>query len=831
MTHLRPGDLLNQLSGLSVRSAYRLISVALVLLAVLLPGTATAAAADETLITMPAGDSSGFVGPASNAAQAVITLHYPVSVADGVDANSLSAVLIQITTNEQADPTLENSFDVAYQAGAEPGSTGPIINVTVKTPATLPNGTFVLQVRIEAPPAAADSAAATAAGSVAAAAPVRSQIVDLKVVRGAAVLAQIAPTVIDQTAPFWGRSNEASTNITLVESGGQSMVNPLTINQTQGLTQDGVVSEAGLHATANPAQLPAGGTRDISISVTGDGPLGTSEGHLRLDAPQLAAPVDLTVQVNRTIWLGWIGIIAAFGVLLGVVVRQVLVKLIEKRQARLSGLEVLDELLQRRSASKDRNYRRQVLDVAETLRIVLEKRSTAAATVTTATATAAAAEKAARDELNSNIAGQVTRLQAIEVALNASPVLPSSVKVQLDLLRSKLDVIRDMLDDDNAAAAAGALDDAETALRSSLGGSVRDWANGRLPLVEAVADPLSPPLPNTVSEQVKIICGTLEPTLKSMATSDFTVAATATLLGQLGQATQQFEQLTNVLCQLPEKMRTILDRILSPADRDRFQTLADGLSSELNRMITGAPAGTARPQDKISEILEFARQTVLAHAVGAEDEVTTLIQSGDYPAAIEKATAPTTPVTSHGALESTARSAPAAQLRRPGAPLVPRQLRSDSVPVRANQQSQLRTHSQVQDEIRRTTADLASANVLLLIGLSVVIIIIAFLVFSPTWTGTGVQVAAVFLWGFAADVTVGGVQTAMAALPKEVSPGSLPRLPAADPDAAGPVNPGGDPAPAPGAASTADAASAVHASNNGGNHSLAQSATGGGASQ
>lgn len=118
---------------------------------------------------------------------------------------------------------------------------------------------------------------------------------------------------------------------------------------------------------ARRSELAAGQKLELTPRLVGSVPLGVSTGTIRLESPQLVAPVEVEVKLISRVWWGWLPITIAASVLLGLLYRRGLEAWQKADEALLEARNVHARLEQLAASEADEGVRKKVREALQPL--------------------------------------------------------------------------------------------------------------------------------------------------------------------------------------------------------------------------------------------------------------------------------------------------------------------------------------------------------------------------------------------------------------------------------------------------------------------------------
>jgi hypothetical protein len=721
------------------------------------------------LLTLPGGTSQGYVDQGDGKP---VTLVYPAVVE--VDPDSLSIVLVSVSRDDAADDATANQFGAAFK---HDGAVGPRVEVTVTPSGAIRQGVYALQLRVLFhQPAGEETPAATE----------RAELMTVKVVHPAATLSAVTPVVVEQVVVFPWDAPKTKVKVHLAERSYKSGLGPIGVAPEETVKHDGVSQAVTVSSAAMLTPLGPGDHRDVELTIDGRPPLGTSVARLEVDAAQLDTPSTFTVEIRRRMNLFWIGLFAALGVLFGLLTRVWLADRVEKKQAELSARRVLIEIdiYWRRAA--DATYRKDLADAAAGLQSALDGYDKAADVVANV-ATANTALQTARTRLGERRAIQDVRRKTLEDQLAPKRDLPRVVGNEVQDLLRKLEAVERLLADDNVSGALASIDSIEADVDGVLGARLRTWVAEQRNVAQGLSTGLgSSALPKAVAADVTAAFATLTASLAKIPDGPTPVAGLGARLEAVANVLTALAQVTKALGGVSRSLDGLA--VLEPVAWAKVRAASQTFDETLARFgdAEDQSATWADVQKSLSSLLTTAREAILDEVAGEPTGTQSLLDAGDYGAAALQALASRTPadvadapvgesmmhMTTLKRTELAWAGYGGIAVGHDGSQALP-----PSGPI-----------AQLSAAQAKTVRELLTARLLQTLLLGLAAVPIAYLLFATGWIGSISNIAAVFLWGFAADISVNGMLTAARAAqpatppaPHGGTPTPSPAVPASPP--------------------------------------------------
>jgi hypothetical protein len=691
-----------------------------------------------------ASDSASQAGQVASSDVAVISI--PVTLSDTIDKTKVRIQLRDVRRAGQFDERFWKAFKVSEKLEDAAGR-GLVIPLTVDLATASRQGTYDVSLiaRQEGVPT-----------------PI---ILSLQIVRPAAKLRPL-DTVVDQVAiPILGGSSVIKGSILLEEIGRASRLSEIALRPSEFHDPSGATLGKRL-VFSKPANLMVnpGLKAAAAYTLAGSFPLGTNKGKAEVDSPNLEQPMIVSWEVRVRRDRTWLALALFTGLLIGYISRTLLAHAIQVGKARAQGFELRDQIDTELARRPDSVFQERVRKLRALLEEAIQKG--AADALPPAIQTASTDLREALKDLEARRTAAESRLAEAQRALTPTWSLPKSLAEPLAEMRAGFEAVRVKLQTDDIAGSGEALDELQKLGQDKLISVLRKWRrqarNGLVALREDAAEALSAPVANSLGPAVDALLGIMDQQIPGTdAALDFPQMASRfqgvnnfrlNLADWLVQVRRWIKDLEGKLREQfpgepPEVFQHILD-LLGATEKevqDAGDDPEDGLSvlSE-DRLHELAMAWRGAFRDSTQELADDERS-----------QVTALVEAKDYLQAAELVVRLTSSQTQ--GLESVAedfqREAPlsaglflASWSARPtmvhAVGDVTRVLRVEALPRPV-------LIDPSQNRLQLARAKLASWLIsLVLLG------ILGFVFFGPTWTGDWTQCAAAFFWAFGLDVTM-----------------------------------------------------------------------------
>jgi hypothetical protein len=598
--------------------------------------------------------------------------------------------------------------------------------------------------------------------------PAEEQVINLHIDHPPAQLAPVPTISVVQTIGLpWTQPTIEPTSIQLRETSGLSRLSQVAITQDNPATADSE-SVGGRLRFDIPQVVPPRGQSKQSFTLENDFPVGTSTGSLVVDGPQLQAPVTLAFEVRTKLVSGWLIVVAALGLLLGLVARVWLKDRIALQDAKVQAGELLQTIDSELARRPDLKFQTDVKAIRGTLYQAAQGSNPK--TISDAT-------KVASDGLQAAIAALAGRRNEAQATLDALTKelgvpwrLPRTMRTLVAAAQKNVGIAVDRLASDDVS---GALDEASAASKTLVEG-LRNEAQSLQPSLKDLFDFLSrtdSQLDNSIAKDAVSLVGQIEGALASLAAGK----PDAPLHDVLDAADTAFATYAYLLATVLPQLATMADDVEAILGQGRpddlgaiaaLSTAADALRSELTTAVqTADPSVAPRIRIAIQSLLGAARAAILAQRKAApqgdRDKVETLIGTGAYSDAARAIIALAGERLYGEAAAAIQVVAPSASRgATSGVPSLPQQTGSGFTLLTTE-------GAPLPFAIRLKSArrSLFVAQAVQTIILGVVLMVIAYALYAPHFVGTPTELATIFLWAFAADVTVDAVLSARSSIP------------------------------------------------------------------
>ena len=581
----------------------------------------------------------------------------------------------------------------------------------------------------------------------------------VQLVRPPATLQLTGPVVIERVHGIPWTSGQTKPPLTLRETSKRTGLATLTLDRSSTLPgRIDVGSPSGClndKAVAAALALPPGGQRCLPYEVTGNFPLGTQVETQTLTAPELQAGVPVVFDIRSRLAKGYVLVYALLGLLCSLILKVALQRGLEVREARLAGLDLLDQVRADLARHPDRDFREAIKDKRRALEAAVEGPdpttiATARAELETAWRAATAALATRRQEIHE-------KLDTLRTITETPWHVPQHVAQTVNDLARPLTTLRELVAADRLSEADDQAQRTTIALAAAINTAMTEWQDSTPGYLNTVAgSPVG-----------------LSPQTKSEADRVFSEARSSIGATRIG-ATVSLDGIVQALQGISDEYRRarsaarIVGQMLEAEVESGAAVLGTSRTtlSQLDRAVTAAKTalvdGLERPQAAGStaagalRTLHDAWNTALQEFAGVplSETISQLLAQRRYvDAAADVAGALAVVANKAAGLEADAvfrasrRDLPVVLADEPRSP--PLTFRTH-VPPPSNPPSLRTLRAGTRREIA-TAKLLQSGLVALLAGL------IGFGLFAPKFIGDYQDFLVIFFWAFGLDLTVDGV--------------------------------------------------------------------------
>jgi hypothetical protein len=570
--------------------------------------------------------------------------------------------------------------------------------------------------------------------------------------------------VIDRTLGFWLWSDETEApSITFEETSGLSRISEITVEQIGQGTADGKpVAGRVLFAPPGPVSPGTQGTATVVVPEA-NYPLGTTTATAKIKAPQLQSPVQFPVEVRTRrapVIILWV---VALALILGWFTRTFLQRLIDRGKAKMGVIDLLDAIRREKNSRKDDQFHEDVRQLELNLEAILSPRKS----VEEMTSEVAAIKpKFATALSNSDTRRQeaMTKSQELLDLVRPDTRMPPALASTLAEVERSVETIREHLSGNEITAALAKSRTARTTLSRALHSYATEWKRRLTPLETDPDRPL-PRVAPRVSEGVQGMADLLTtglaggPDGSKLITNVSLAYEVAT--GIRRDLTRVSEALTAALAALgspPPKVRPVAEAL----------TKVSAIEITSQKFAQEPGDGTHALAYALTNALRATGDAILAQLPDNIDPqpITDLIGKGEYLFAADQALRLARPVTAGADREG----------RTSVEALMPKELQADLRPeshaaliaefamshgIRARNRLPLLKSSQAPFSVTavraQTRGSLILATTLQLVFLGALLLWAAWVLYADTFVGTAKELATIFIWAFAIDLSVGAV--------------------------------------------------------------------------
>jgi hypothetical protein len=677
-------------------------------------------------------DASPFrlVGPAASDLGDAKALWFALS-AVGTPPRQATASVTSVALGGVLDPEVARSF-VARLVPPKDG--GWAIRIEPANPSVLTAGTYALRVRIEV------------------AKPRRTQDVELQVVRHAPALD--VPATLEATRIIGWSDDDYCPGFTLRETSRKGAVAGLRF--TSDVVRKGDMTVAATMEVTGPTEIAAGTAAQFQCRIRGALPPGRSKGTLRLQAESLPAGATIPFEIAARRNLAIILVLLAAGVALGWLVRTGLLRWRDLADARLALDEAAARLDREVRQHADETFRGTVRQARRDLEASAGKLDPVALGASvrlaqTALEGALAALATARDAVRGE-------LKTLAEALALSPRLPTRISAALDELRRAIDAAGSALVVDDVGAARQALREAAASVAGRVGDAGSEWAAEMRAAVTAFAEDRRTPA--SVRTAVASAVEKTRDALQQLeAASDLRARIEASAAAQ--------QQARAMLHGLRAELESAIEQIAAAhpvraAADAKLAAARAALAHADPASVPDAPPLLTRLRDA-SEATAAAAQALVKEILGdiaPTDTIRTALAEARYPDAIRAAEEKRAAEAPHGTLKGGTKAGPEPEPEKraasSGPPPPP-----EPAPVVVSIAVGPAPSADGFPELRaralgsRALASAAQSAAVLLLA-----VVFGYFLHADEFIGTWSEMGRIFAWGFAADLTVGGMVAA-----------------------------------------------------------------------
>jgi hypothetical protein len=287
---------------------------------------------------------------------------------------------------------------------------------------------------------------------------------------------------------------------------GTEPIPDLVIRKVGGPQSPAANTTAPAPASSNPGNAPtfevnAGDQATLAYVVSGNLPLGTAMGSVRMTAPEQEKAVTIPVEIRSRSSLAYLFLAIVLGLTLSWFVKFLLQQLLEWNRARLAAGTLLANVEKDRTAYPDQPFRDAVKQPMEDL-----SRSTGDAdiqAIETSRAALDTAWRAARQDLETRRMALRTQADGWGKIISLSWELPPRVRVHLETARNALPQAMAHDAQGDVARAKASLDGAQAAAAEGIHRAAREWQRAERAFFDRLAAG-GPGMSNSILSPLKI---------------------------------------------------------------------------------------------------------------------------------------------------------------------------------------------------------------------------------------------------------------------------------------------------------------------------------------
>ena len=566
------------------------------------------------IVPADAAAQKAAIGPVKRVEQAPVvrddklTLRIPISIRSGVRTKDLYAEITDVNLPGRRELGLFERFSARVE-GARKGR-GPAVLLDVDAREALPAGRYRVRIRVRRKKPAAPRA--------------RFVVVDVDI--AAATVKQPDVVKIRRTVGLGGSEEDAGATLVLRESSLRSRIVSADVTAGAAATGDGAQADGSVTQVDQAKELPPGGRIEVPVTASGEFPIGTASGKLTVDAPELAAPVEIDYQVlsERSEKVLWLLLFA--GVLLGYLTKVLLARWIEKQAAKGDANEVLAKIARSAKLHPDREFQESLRTLYADLELKLDGDATA---LSAAAGKARTDLKDAEDALATRAAAAAGKLAAARAEVSTSWTLPPEVQAVVDKDAAHLSRLSRKLQAGRVGEVQSELDErSQAGLRAA-------FTRWREPAAAFVGSTATARL-TAGREELRKAAGAATTAIEAVT------GAKATSLEQMHTARAAVESVRTQLASVADAVAREVSEVLEAADQPTASIRAAGRA--LARTLEAAaghkpealsPINIAR--EALEDAIEAAVTDALRAGNGDAAQVAARLKAGDFAAAARAA--------------------------------------------------------------------------------------------------------------------------------------------------------------------------------------------------
>jgi hypothetical protein len=666
-----------------------------------------------------------------------VSLRIPVVLRDGVAAANATITVTNVTLDSADRPDLVDAFTIGQ---LEPGTgQNATLPIAIHATAGLRPGAYVL------------SATAQVSGDLP-----ETQSFSLQITHPAATLQLPATLILERNLGLLGDIETTTMQLQIRESSGQSRVSGLTGLQIDS-AKVGQQTIGGRIVLNSAVDLSPRGIAMADLAIQGSFPNGIATGSLQLDAVQLQTPVLLPFEVRTRGHILWLFVFVIGGLLLSVLTRTAVKGALGVQGARVDADRLLTVLDRELANRMDRDFQRVITE--ERTKLLHVRGGFDAKAIADATTAAQTALNSALDGLSTRQTAERASVDALRAALaSAQSRVPKATEV-LRRAANDLSAIDDQLEQSDVVGATEARKALEARVMGELAGLARGWRTASAPITNLLQHPVKP-LDVRIATDAKTFADELDAALRTASAGDGTLDAIVT---QLGIASERADEiLIDILAGLHQSAVDVV-RVLSsgtPADPDSLNDLTK-LIEQLGQAIKVGKGpfdrdNAAAIADRGAAVVGALPNTIKKQANPLPAGLQGLLDAGEYVKAAE-AVAGTQERALGGEDGVLPEVMTSSELR------FRQSIATAGVEAafvgRSRTDSRM-TAEQVATQAHRSILWLFLLQIVQTALLGVVVLVNAYVLYQPTYVGSGLELAGLFLWAFALDITLDAIVTA-----------------------------------------------------------------------
>jgi hypothetical protein len=643
---------------------------------------------------------------------------FPVQIPSGLRARDISATVVAASLGDRSELRLRNAFDARIQPPVKAQTA--VLAVTVRLKPPLKPGTYKLTV----------AASGGRRGQTR-----RTARTSLRIVVPAASIGEPKTLVIERTLPLFGHfgKSDEMPPLRVRETSIRSRLTHVNIEQSTAI-KDGTKTTGASLLFVKTSTIQPGGMGSATYTLHGGalGHVGTFTGSADIVAPELAAPVsfDFEIHIRRTTW--WIVVLAGAGVLLGFFVRKILQRIIDVSRAQEAAGDLALQI-ENAADDGDKTLKDKLRNASQQLEpafgwLALSKSPD---TIVTATNTAATKYRDAIEDLSTRTSAAVEEQARLGAAIDRDWALPGQADQILTTAQEGLARAKKQIDRNQIDRAKEIQDELQSTLEREVMQITRTWAAEAEQLTNSLE---TAPVPPATLHEALDKCAQRVQSAAEQASGqqerDVTQALTT-----LDAVVRSVDGLRRVLFQITEAETHAVQQRVTPAQANQVGDLFNAFADTIGASGSSPGQMSDHYRDFIEGFAKFVRDN------GGD---ATLIEQGRYAEALP---VPTPSQTHLG----TPSAAPAIT------PLLTQTLEAlaggwvarTSTPA----SRVLPALPPARIQLRRAALTLASAWTIQWIVTAVIVVALSYVLFVNDWEGTWQQMAEVFLWAFALDIS------------------------------------------------------------------------------